>query len=149
MVKKGSLCSCLRRTSTTSGITAVCTGRMQSKSELPPSPICSHGPMPGTWASSSCSYMQNGIEKSQDQSALQCQKLLGGNAWKANYASQKHRWCRIPGHLKVCSNALYFVPRAIQEPIYRIPYRRTLHIDRSGHAFHLLLMIWRHASLTV
>ena len=38
--------------------------------------------------------------------------------------------CRIPGHLKVCSNALYFVPRAVQEPIYRIPYRHTLQIGR-------------------
>ena len=41
-------------------------------------------------------------------------------------------FCRIPGHLKVCSNALYFVPRAVQEPIYRIPYRHILQIDRSA-----------------
>ncbi|BDA48009.1 probable protein FAN at N-terminal half [Coccomyxa sp. Obi] len=37
---------------------------------------------------------------------------------------------RVPGHLKVCSAALYFVPRAVQEPIFRVPYRSTSHIER-------------------
>ncbi|KAK9807012.1 hypothetical protein WJX72_010768 [[Myrmecia] bisecta] len=37
---------------------------------------------------------------------------------------------RVAGHLKVCSAALYFVPRDAMEPILRITYRCTSLIDR-------------------
>ena len=33
--------------------------------------------------------------------------------------------CRVAGQLKVCSLSLYFVPRDIQEPVFRVPYKTT------------------------
>jgi hypothetical protein len=33
--------------------------------------------------------------------------------------------CRVVGSLKVCSRSLFFVPRDLQQPIFRIPYQHT------------------------
>ena len=38
--------------------------------------------------------------------------------------------CRLAGHLKLCSASLYFVPRNVEEPILRIPFRATTSIVR-------------------
>lgn len=32
---------------------------------------------------------------------------------------------RIFGHLKVCSMGLFFVPRDVKEPIFRVPYKKN------------------------
>eukprot|EP00241_Pyramimonas_parkeae_P019516 CAMPEP_0114293378 /NCGR_PEP_ID=MMETSP0059-20121206/9562_1 /TAXON_ID=36894 /ORGANISM="Pyramimonas parkeae, Strain CCMP726" /LENGTH=306 /DNA_ID=CAMNT_0001415087 /DNA_START=487 /DNA_END=1404 /DNA_ORIENTATION=+ len=37
---------------------------------------------------------------------------------------------RVAGHLKLCSNSVFFVPRNVMEPIFRIPFASTLAIDR-------------------
>lgn len=37
--------------------------------------------------------------------------------------------CRVAGQLKVCSLSLYFVPRDIQEPIFRVPYKSTTALE--------------------
>lgn len=36
---------------------------------------------------------------------------------------------RVFGHLKVCSMALYFVPRDIQEAVFRVPYKSATAIE--------------------
>ena len=38
--------------------------------------------------------------------------------------------CKLAGHLKLCSASLYFVPRNVEEPILRIPFRATTSIVR-------------------
>lgn len=37
--------------------------------------------------------------------------------------------CSVGGTLRVCSRGLYFVPRDVQQPIFRIPYAATTAIE--------------------
>lgn len=37
--------------------------------------------------------------------------------------------CRQLGSLKVCSHSLCFVPRDVQQPIFRVPYEATSAIE--------------------
>ena len=39
---------------------------------------------------------------------------------------------RLAGHLKICSASVFFVPRDVAEPIFRVPYAETMSIDRRG-----------------
>ena len=41
--------------------------------------------------------------------------------------------CRVAGDLKVCSASFYFVPRPIQEPIFRLPFRAVQSLGRYDH----------------
>lgn len=41
-----------------------------------------------------------------------------------------HACRRVAGDLKVCSASLYFVPRAVHEPIFRLPYRAVRSLER-------------------
>ena len=52
--------------------------------------------------------------------------LLSTHVHKAGCAAL----CRLAGHLKLCSASLYFVPRNVEEPILRIPFRATTSIVR-------------------
>ncbi|GAB4819113.1 hypothetical protein N2152v2_006159 [Parachlorella kessleri] len=43
---------------------------------------------------------------------------------------------RVAGQLKVCSLSLYFVPRDIQEPVFRVPYKSTTLLEELGDGEH-------------
>lgn len=40
-----------------------------------------------------------------------------------------HDGKRVVGSLKVCSHSLFFVPREVQQPIFRIPFHSTSAIE--------------------
>lgn len=37
--------------------------------------------------------------------------------------------CRVVGSLKVCSCSLFFVPRDVHQPIFRVPFAATSAIE--------------------
>ncbi|XRB05769.1 factor associated with neutral sphingomyelinase activation [Pycnococcus provasolii] len=45
-----------------------------------------------------------------------------------------NRGQRIAGHLKVCSASLFFVPRNLHEPIFRMPYKTISKLERTEPA---------------
>jgi len=37
--------------------------------------------------------------------------------------------CRVAGSLKVCSRSLFFVPRDVHQPIFRVPFQDTSAVE--------------------
>ncbi|CAI5506687.1 unnamed protein product [Closterium sp. Naga37s-1] len=40
---------------------------------------------------------------------------------------------RVPGHLKLCSASIFFVPKSTLEPVFRIPFGCVSAVDRAAH----------------
>jgi len=58
--------------------------------------------------------------------------LEEGEYYFKDYACHYHPTTtghRVAGHLKLCSASLYFVPRNVMEPIFRIPFSATLRME--------------------